>query len=131
MYQRMTRSLPKDTPSPADIERLMRGELVTSPRLKNSKIPRALDDIILKALHPDLALRYQSASELLEDTLAARDKGPRKVGRRASAEPGTAQVAEIQSRLRARETPQPRFCWQCRKPLHARADRCPFCSEAQ
>jgi hypothetical protein len=38
---------------------------------------------------------------------------------------------EIQSRLKAREAPQPRFCWHCRKPLHARSDRCPFCGEAQ
>jgi len=37
----------------------------------------------------------------------------------------------IQSRLRARETPAGRFCWQCRKPLHARTDRCPFCGETQ
>jgi hypothetical protein len=40
-------------------------------------------------------------------------------------------VADIQSRLRARETPLPRFCWHCRKPLHARTDRCPFCGESQ
>ena len=31
-------------------ERLMRGELITSPRLKNSKIPKAISDIILRAL---------------------------------------------------------------------------------
>ena len=37
----------------------------------------------------------------------------------------------IQTRLRAREAPAARFCWQCRKPLHARADRCPFCGETQ
>ena len=37
----------------------------------------------------------------------------------------------IQTRLRARETPAGRFCWQCRKPLHARTDRCPFCGETQ
>jgi predicted amidophosphoribosyltransferase len=40
-------------------------------------------------------------------------------------------VQEIHNRLRARESPQPRFCWHCRKPLHARSDRCPFCGEAQ
>jgi serine/threonine protein kinase len=131
MYQMLTASLPYDTPAPADIERLMRGELVTSPRLRNSKIPKALDDIILKALHPDLALRYQRASELLEETLAVRATPPRQVSRRATADAGGAQVADIQSRLRARETPQARFCWQCRKPLHARADRCPFCGESQ
>ena len=42
-----------------------------------------------------------------------------------------ANVADIHSRLKARETPQARFCWQCRKPLHARSDRCPFCNEKQ
>ncbi len=133
MYQMLTGSLPYDTPAPADIERLMRGELVISPRVKNSKIPKAISDIILKALEPDQTRRYQRAAELLEDTLAARETGPRKAARRGAApSPADAEnVAEIQSRLRARETPQPRFCWHCRKPLHARADRCPFCSETQ
>jgi hypothetical protein len=41
------------------------------------------------------------------------------------------EVQDIQNRLKAREAPQPRFCWHCRKPLHARSDRCPFCGEAQ
>ena len=40
-------------------------------------------------------------------------------------------VAVIQSRLTGRETPPARFCWHCRKPLHARTDRCPFCGESQ
>ena len=38
---------------------------------------------------------------------------------------------DIHLRLKAREAPQPRFCWHCRKPLHARSDRCPFCGEGQ
>ena len=133
MYQMLTGSLPYDTPTPAAIERLMRGELITAPRLKNSKIPKGISDIILKALDPDLTTRYQRAAELLNDTLAARKTGPRKAAR-SRATPSSAvgqNVADIQSRLRARETPQPRFCWHCRKPLHARADRCPFCNEAQ
>jgi len=42
------------------------------------------------------------------------------------------ETSDIQTRLKARETVTvPRFCWQCRKPLHARSDRCPFCGEAQ
>jgi len=40
-------------------------------------------------------------------------------------------MQDIHTRLRAREAPQPRFCWHCRKPLHARSDTCPFCGEAQ
>ena len=34
-------------------------------------------------------------------------------------------MAGIQARLRARETPAPRFCWKCRKSLPSRAARCP------
>ena len=133
MYQMLTGSLPYEAPAPADIDRLMRGELITPPRLKNSKIPRAISDIILKALDPDLTTRYQRAADLLNDTLAARQTGPRKATRSGAAptSAGGDNVADIQSRLKARETPQPRFCWHCRKPLHARADRCPFCNESQ
>jgi serine/threonine-protein kinase len=133
MYQMLTGELPYDTPAPADIERLMRGELVTSPRLKNSKIPQAISDIILRALDPELTARYQRASELLNDTLAARGTPRRKAARKTAAGGANAEeaVADIHSRLRARETPQPRFCWQCRKPLHARSDKCPFCGESQ
>jgi len=133
MYQMLTGAPPYATPSPTDIERLMRGELITPPRLKNSKIPRAISDIVLKALDPDLTKRYQRATDLLNDTLAARETGPRKAARSgtAPAPVGADNVADIQSRLKARETPQPRFCWHCRKPLHARADRCPFCNESQ
>ena len=135
MYQMLTGSLPYDTPAPGDIERLMRGELVTAPRLKNSRIPKAISDIVLKALAPDLTSRYQRASDLLDDVLTARQTAPKRVAGRRRGISGAAtdeqQVAEIQSRLRARETPQARFCWHCRKPLQARTDRCPFCNEAQ
>ena len=135
MYQMLTGSLPYDTPAPADMERLMRGELVSAPRLKNKRIPKAINDIVLRALEADITARYQRASELMEEVLAAREPAPRRTSRarRTSAAGGgnQQQVAEIQSRLRARETPQPRFCWHCRKPLHARSDRCPFCGESQ
>ena len=134
MYQMLTGELPYDTPTPADIERLMRGELITAPRVKNSKIPKAISDIIMRALAPDLTVRYQRASELIEDVLAARQPVARRAGARstpASAQPADESVADIQTRLKARETPQPRFCWHCRKPLHARTDKCPFCGEAQ
>lgn len=131
MYQMLTGELPYNTPAPGDIERLMRGELVSSPRVKNSKIPKAIADIVLKALAPDLTARYQRASELLNDVLAARQPAAPRAGRRSTPAAAGGEMAEIQSRLRAREAPQPRFCWHCRKPLQARTDRCPFCGENQ
>jgi serine/threonine protein kinase len=131
MYQMLTGELPYGTPAPADLEKLMRGELVSPPRLKNSKIPKAINDIVMKALAPDVSARYQRASELLNEVLAARAPAVRRTPRGGEITPAE-QVADIQSRLKAaRETPNPRFCWHCRKPLHARSDRCPFCNERQ
>src|SRR5947208_1795738 len=72
MYQMLTGELPYDTPSPQDLEKLMRGDLVSAPRTKNPKIPKALNDIIMKAMAPDVHARYQRAGELLEEVLAAR-----------------------------------------------------------
>ena len=183
MYQMLTGELPYATPVPSDLERLVRGELVTPPRVKNSKIPKAVNDIVLKALAADVTQRYQRASDLdklmsgelvtpprsknpaipksisdivmramapeitdryqrapdlLNDVLAARASQRRTPPARpvagvegAAARGGRDDAQGIQTRLRAREAPAARFCWQCRKPLHARADRCPFCGETQ
>ena len=134
MYQMMTGMLPYDSPSPADLDRLMRGDLLTAPRLRNSKIPKAISDVIMKAMAPEIHARYQRAGELLDDVLAVRGSSSRRMPRAASTSDtssGVGDVQEIHSRLKAREAPLPRFCWQCRKPLHARSDRCPFCGEAQ
>ncbi|MGE0451694.1 MAG: protein kinase [Vicinamibacterales bacterium] len=135
MFQALTGDLPYDTPTPADLDRLMRGELLVSVRAKNPRVPRVISDIVLRAMAPEVHARYQRAADVLEDILAARSATP---SRRASARatPTTPEglgddVQEIQSRLKAREGPQARFCWHCRKPLHARSDRCPFCGEAQ
>ena len=129
MYQMLTGVLPYDTPAPADMSRLMSGELVSPPRLRNASIPKAISDIVMRAMAPEVTARYQRAADLLEDVLAARQPAS---GRRTPAPPPRPDDAQgIQSRLRAREAPPARFCWQCRKPLHARSDRCPFCGEAQ
>ena len=139
MYQMLTGVLPYNTPAPADLEKLMKGELVSPPQTRNPKIPRKINDIVMKAVAPDVNARYQSASHLLKDLLAARGGRKTTTSVMARQPPSTPRVAassfedvqDIHTRLRARETPQPRFCWHCRKPLHARSGRCPFCGEAQ
>jgi serine/threonine-protein kinase len=131
MYQMLTGTLPYDTPSPADIDKLMTGELISAPRLRNPKIPRAVSDVILKAMAPEITARYQRAHDLLEDVLAARSAPVRRPGRTTESTPVAELPSELQHRIRSREGPTPRFCWHCRKPLHARTDRCPFCGEAQ
>jgi serine/threonine protein kinase len=138
MYQMLTGVLPYDSPAPADLDKLMSGELVTAPRLKNPSIPKALSDIVLRAMAPDVATRYQRASDVLDDVLAirtppkARHTPPH--GVTIGEDPARAarpQRDDAAPGKRVRDGAAAKFCWQCRKPLHARSDRCPFCGEAQ
>ncbi len=138
MYQMFTGVLPYDTPMPGDLDKLMRGELASPPKLKNPKLPKAISDIVMKAIAADIPSRYQRASDLLDAVLAARNPAPapaagRRPWRPAAGAASTAseEVQDIQARLKARETVQAKFCWKCGKALAARADACPFCSERQ
>ncbi len=142
MYQMLTGVLPYDTPTPADIERLLQGELVSPPRLKNAAIPKVLNDVVMHAMAADVTRRYQRASDLLRDLIEMRPqiRKPTPVrlpaqdgvrGNRATAPPAPEEPAATRSRPRDAATAGPRFCWNCRKPLHARTDRCPFCREPQ
>jgi serine/threonine protein kinase len=159
MYQMLTGVLPYDIPAPSDFEKLKRGELVSPPRLKNPSIPKAIDDIVMRALAPEVGNRYPRAEDLLNDLLAARrdlvrrpaaDKlsgqAPVPLGRlpvgvsqphaeHALQEVGPAFRVDVRrptrNRVRTREIAASRFCWHCRKPLPAKAHRCPFCSETQ
>ena len=136
MYQMFTGVLPYDTPMPADLDKLMRGELAAPPKLKNPKLPKAISDIVMKAIAADIPSRYQRASDLLDAVLAARTPAPasRRPWRQVPSVPGSTaseEVQDIQARLKARETVQAKFCWKCGKALAARADACPFCSERQ
>jgi serine/threonine-protein kinase len=131
MYQMLTGTLPYDTPAPGDIEKLLTGELISPPRLRNPKVPKPVNDVVLKAMAPELTARYQRASDLLDDVLAARKAPARRRAAVGSTPAGANDHSDLLQRIRSRETPSARFCWHCRKPLHARTDRCPFCGEQQ
>ncbi len=66
----LTGVLPYETPSPAELAKLMTGEMVAPPRTHNPKLPRAVNDIVMKALAPSVSNRYQRAADLLADVLA-------------------------------------------------------------
>jgi len=120
LYQMLTGALPYFSPNPAQIERMVAQGRCTPPRLRNSQVPKELSDIVMKALAPAVGDRYQRAGDLLADLATANE-----IDRNQT------ELEDIRVRLRAREIPKKGFCWHCRKPLHARADSCPFCGEAQ
>ena len=142
MYQMLTGVLPYDTPAPADLDRLRRGELITPPRQRQPSVPQVIDDIVMRALSAGVASRYQRAEDLVHDLLQARRELVRRPLPAAAAAAGgdhapparrpTPTPARLSpARLRTRELSAGRFCWNCRKPLPARGGRCPFCSESQ
>ena len=136
MYQMLTGSLPYDTPSPNDLERLRRGDLVPPPRSRNTAVPQAIEDIVMRALRGEVSTRYQRAEDLLSDILVAgRDlvrRAPAAVATPATpSTPRPAVRRPATARLRGGEPGSGRFCWHCRKPLPARSGRCPFCGETQ
>jgi serine/threonine-protein kinase len=148
MYQMLTGDLPYDTPAPSDLDRLREGQLVEPPRRRNPAVPAAIDEIVMRALSPTVAGRYQRAEDVLHDLLDARKGLIRKPATpRAGAAPEAARPAAAPARpampsrtppgrtpsagVRTREVSVGRFCWNCRKPLPARGPKCPFCGETQ
>ena len=138
MYQMLTGELPYDPPPPSQLHRLLTCELVSPPRLKNPIIPRRLNDIVMKALAPQVADRYARAGDLLDDLLSARSvilgtPMPRAVadhGSDAAQRPSRGGVPSPRS-VKYNDRESARSCWHCRRPLHNLATRCPFCGEEQ
>lgn len=120
LYQLLTGTLPYFSPNPAEIERLVAQGRCTAPRVRNSRIPKELSDITMKAMASDLTERYLSAAELMDDLATAMEIDQR----------GT-EMEGIRKRLKAREAPKGGMCWNCRRPQPPRSRRCPFCGEAQ
>ena len=139
MYQMLTGALPYDAPAPSDLDRLRSGELVTPPNLTRPSIPKRLNDIVMNAMAADLTIRYRKASDLLDDLRISTNSLPSTPNTAPTTGSATTRTEanearegrNIQGRLKARQTPEAKFCWHCHKPLHARSNRCPFCSEIQ
>jgi serine/threonine protein kinase len=139
MYQMLTGELPYEPPPPSDLHKLLTGELVTPPRSRNPAIPRRLNDIVMKALAPQITDRYTRASDLLDDLLAAKSvilgtPGPRAIvdmGLDDANRPSRGSSPPLPRAVKYQDREAARNCWHCRRPLHNLASKCPFCGENQ
>jgi serine/threonine-protein kinase len=120
MYEMMTGHLPYFSINPRQLEKMASSGRLVRPRERNREIPHEIEEIIIKALAPEIADRYQQAAQLLDDLHTASE-----IDHRAS------RMEDIRQRLKAREPTPAGFCWNCRKPLHSRSRQCPFCGEKQ
>jgi serine/threonine protein kinase len=99
------------------LEKAQQGR-VTPPRIRNSKIPKDIDVIIMKALAPKVEDRYQTAAEIIRDLSLYKGKTPK-----------TSEIEDIMLRIKAREQKTTAVCWNCRRPLPLKSRTCPHCGE--
>ena len=71
MYEMLTGRVPFDADTPVSVALKHMQEEPEEPIEINPDIPEALNKIIMKALKKDSTLRYQSATEMLEDLKTA------------------------------------------------------------
>lgn len=100
------------------LEKAQQGR-ITPPRIKNSRVPKEVDAIIMKALAPKVEDRYASASEIIRDLSLYKGKTPK-----------TSEIDDIMVRIRAREQKTAALCWNCRRALPPRSRNCPHCGES-
>ena len=106
-------------PDPFKILEKAKDGKITPPRIKNNKISKEIDKIIMKCLAADLEQRYQKASEITSDLTKS-----------SGEESNKSEIEDIMARIKAREKKISLTCWNCRKPLPYKAKHCPYCDEA-
>lgn len=106
-------------PDPFKILEKAKDGKITPPRLKNNKISKEVDGIIMKCLAADLKHRYQKASDIISDLTKSKGEKSNK-----------SEIEDIMARIKAREEKISASCWNCRKPLPYKAKHCLYCGEA-
>ncbi|MGB4704337.1 MAG: serine/threonine-protein kinase [Candidatus Saccharicenans sp.] len=117
-YEMLVGRPPIFDPDPFKIlEKAQQGK-VTPPRLKNMKVPKEIDALIMRCLAPKVEDRIQSASEIIRELSKIKGK-----------EEKSSELDEIFARIKAREQRKSGVCWNCRRPLPYNSRVCPYCGE--
>jgi len=117
-YEMIVGRPPIFDPDPFKIlEKAQQGR-ITPPRLRNSKIPREIDEIIMKCLASKIEERYQRTAEVIRVLSSLKGKETKRE-----------EIADILSRIKAREQAKTELCWNCRRPLPLKTKSCPHCGE--
>jgi len=119
LYEMIIGRPPIFDPDPFKILEKAQDGKITPPRLKNTRIPRELDEIIMKCLSSKIEDRYQRPFEVIRALSEIKGEKHRK-----------SEIEDILGRIRAREQATAELCWNCRRHLPLRAKVCPYCGES-
>jgi serine/threonine protein kinase len=118
LYEMLIGRPPIFDPDPFKIlERAQEGK-ITPPRLKSMRVPKDLDEVVMKCLAAKLEDRYERAYDLVRALSGIRGETVRKT-----------EIEDILGRIRARDQSATTFCWNCRRPMPPHAKVCPYCGE--
>lgn len=91
---------------------------ITPPKIKNNRISKEIDQVIMKCLSVNKEERYQKAGEIAASLLTLKNKDLKQH-----------EIEDIRGRIKAREERTNEFCWNCRRPLPYKTTECPYCKE--
>jgi len=92
---------------------------ITPPRIKNTRVPKEIDKIIMRCLANKIEDRYKSPVEITNEI--SKFKGTKA---------DRTELDDIRIRIKAREARDIQTCWNCRKPLPYKSKVCPYCGES-
>jgi serine/threonine protein kinase len=107
--------------NPMEIYKRAKAGQVTPLVQKTPSVSPELSWVIMKTMAADLKTRYAHAGDVLKELDQLDNKN-----RDYSSE-----MKDIQQRIRARENRADHVCWNCRKSLGRRLQKCPYCGEEQ
>lgn len=117
-YEMLIGRPPIFDPDPFKILEKAKQGRFTPPRLKNNSVPKEIDGIIMKCLSPQLEDRYKNPGEIV-----------RAISRFKGRDSKRSEIEDIRTRIKARELRKNARCWNCRRPLPLKSERCPYCGE--
>jgi serine/threonine-protein kinase len=128
LYEMLTGSVPFYDADPVKIAQSFQNTPVVPPHLRHPAVPKALSEVVMRALAVNLGERYLSAQEMLKALRALKEGMNRETRPMGSAVPPPA-VTTPGSPQRSLGHTQQRLCRYCYRPLPRLAVSCPACGE--
>jgi serine/threonine-protein kinase len=119
-YRIMSGKLPFFSGEMRELEQMIKREAPVPLQLQERSVPKRVSDAVMRAMEKDIKHRTPSAAALSADLHDAVEKSYH-----------TPEIEEIRTRIQEREKPRSGTCWNCKKPLPARARTCPHCKSEQ
>ena len=128
LYEMLTGTVPFYDADPVKIAQAFQNTPIVPPHLRNQAVPRALSEVVMRALSINLGDRFLSAQEFLK-ALKALKEGVARETRPVGTAILAAHLTTPTHLQRSPAVTQQRLCRFCYRPLSRLAVSCPACGE--